>query len=70
MRRSALARSSSDIACNHLTTTKASITTSVYGRYDYAKEKKEVFDKWADRLAVIISGKAAKVVPIAAARRS
>ena len=57
-------------ALNHLTTTKATTTTSVYGRYDYSREKKEVFDKWAERLAAIISGKAANVVPIAAASRS
>lgn len=52
---------------NHLTSTRATITTAVYARYDYLKEKTEALDLWADRLAGIVSG-GADVVPIVAGR--
>ncbi|MFC5387572.1 tyrosine-type recombinase/integrase [Aquamicrobium segne] len=42
---------------NHVSATKASITSRVYARYDYGKEKREALDLWADRLAGIIEGK-------------
>jgi integrase len=48
---------------NHVSATKASITSRVYARYDYGKEKREALDLWAGRLADIISG-ADKIVPI------
>ena len=48
---------------NHATVTKASITSKVYARYDYAREKREALDLWADRLAAIIVGKG-EVVPL------
>ncbi len=36
---------------NHATVTKATITSRVYAKYDYAKEKREALDTWATRLA-------------------
>jgi integrase len=49
---------------NHLTTTKAGVTLAVYARYTYAVEKRDALDKWASRLAGIIKGDAARVVPL------
>jgi integrase len=49
---------------NHRTTTKAGVTLSVYTRYDYAKEKREALDLWSERLAAIIEGRGAAVVPM------
>lgn len=51
---------------NHVSVTKASITSRVYARYDYAREKREAMDLWADRLAAIIEGKGAEVVRLGA----
>lgn len=42
---------------NHVSMTKASITSRVYARYSYDKEKREALDQWADRLAEIIGGR-------------
>ncbi|MBA3446753.1 MAG: tyrosine-type recombinase/integrase [Pseudaminobacter sp.] len=41
---------------NHVSMTKASITSRVYARYDYAREKREALELWANRLAGIIDG--------------
>ncbi|KQZ28664.1 hypothetical protein ASD50_19485 [Mesorhizobium sp. Root552] len=41
---------------NHVSATKASITSRVYARYDYAKEKREALDLWAEQLRAIIAG--------------
>lgn len=49
---------------NHRTTTRAGVTLSVYSRYVYDKEKRAALDLWAERLAAIIAGGAAKVVPM------
>lgn len=50
---------------NHVSSTKASITSRVYARYTYEREKREALDLWAERLAGIISGgDMAKVVPL------
>lgn len=49
---------------NHVSATKATITSRVYARYDYAKEKREALDLWASRLEGIIGGKAGKVVSL------
>ena len=35
---------------------KASITSRVYARYDYMREKREALHLWADRLAGLVSG--------------
>lgn len=42
---------------NHVSVTKTSITSRVYARYSYDKEKREALDLWAERLAGIIEGK-------------
>jgi integrase len=52
---------------NHISATKASITSRVYARYDYAREKREALDLWANRLAGIIAG-GAEIVPLATGR--
>jgi len=49
---------------NHAGVTKATVTSRVYARYDYAKEKREALNLWADRLEAIIAGDAAKIVPM------
>ncbi|MEJ6783755.1 tyrosine-type recombinase/integrase [Aminobacter sp. Piv2-1] len=41
---------------NHVSATKASITSRVYARYDYMREKREALELWADRLAGIVAG--------------
>ena len=46
---------------NHASITKASITSRVYARHDYLKEKTEALDLWAERLAGIIDGRVAAV---------
>ena len=48
---------------NHRSVTKAGVTLAVYAHYDYAKEKREALELWADRLAGIV-GSAAAVVPM------
>ncbi|MBR2688760.1 MAG: tyrosine-type recombinase/integrase [Aquamicrobium sp.] len=35
---------------NHVSVTKASITSRVYARYDYMKEKREALNLWSERL--------------------
>jgi integrase len=54
---------------NHVSATKATVTSRVYARYDYAKEKREALDLWADRLAAILSGGSAKVTALAVRRK-
>jgi integrase len=54
---------------NHRTTTKAGVTLAVYSHYDYAKEKREALELWADRLRGIVTGKAAEVVAIRRGQR-
>ncbi|MER8553623.1 tyrosine-type recombinase/integrase [Mesorhizobium sp. M1217] len=48
---------------NHVSATKASITSRVYARYDYMREKRDALVLWADRLAGINAG-AAAIVPL------
>ncbi|MER8699704.1 tyrosine-type recombinase/integrase [Mesorhizobium sp. M1273] len=43
---------------NHVSLTKATITSRVYARYNYAKEKREALELWADRLRGIVAGSA------------
>ncbi len=49
---------------NHLTTTRAGVTLSVYSQYTYDKEKRAALDLWAERLQAIVACGAAEVVPI------
>ncbi|WP_027231523.1 site-specific integrase [Phyllobacterium sp. UNC302MFCol5.2] len=41
---------------NHVSVTKSNVTSRVYARYDYMREKREALNLWADRLANIIEG--------------
>lgn len=41
---------------NHATVTESTVTTKIYSRYDYGKEKREALEAWADRLAGIVAG--------------
>lgn len=43
---------------NHASETRGSITSKIYARYDYAKEKREALDRWAERLAGVVVGSA------------
>lgn len=43
---------------NHVSMTKATVTSRVYARYSYDKEKRDALDQWDDRLAEIIGGRA------------
>ncbi|MBZ9674077.1 tyrosine-type recombinase/integrase [Mesorhizobium sp. ES1-3] len=45
---------------NHVSATKASITSRVYARYDYMREKREALALWADRVTEIV-GYVAKI---------
>jgi integrase len=49
---------------NHRSVTKATITSRIYARYDYASEKRDALELWANRLSAIIAGSTATVVPI------
>ena len=49
---------------NHRSQTKGGVTLGVYVQYDYAREKREALDMWADRLAAIVRGDAAEVIPL------
>jgi integrase len=40
---------------NHVSLTRATITSRVYARYDYAKEKREALDLWAKQLAEVVA---------------
>lgn len=48
---------------NHRQVTKRGITLGVYVQYDYAKEKREALELWADRLSGIV-GSGAAVIPM------
>jgi integrase len=50
-------------ACvNHRQVTKGGVTLGVYVQYDYAKEKREALETWAERLAAIVSGTESKII--------
>ena len=44
---------------NHRSVTKAGVTLSVYSHYDYATEKRQALEKWANALAAIVGCDAA-----------
>jgi len=48
---------------NHRSVTKAGVTLAVYAHYNYAKEKREALELWAERLAGIV-GTGAAVIPM------
>jgi integrase len=41
---------------NHRSVTKSTVTSRVYAKYDYGKEKREALELWANRLKGIIEG--------------
>ncbi|WP_395647977.1 tyrosine-type recombinase/integrase [Terricaulis sp.] len=51
---------------NHVSATKATVTSRVYARYDYAKEKREALELWEARLMSLVVDGGAKVVPLRA----
>ena len=56
---------------NHRQVTKSGVTLGVYVQYDYAKEKREALDAWAERLAAIVSGGViSEVIPLHKAERA
>jgi integrase len=50
-------------AVNHRQVTKGGVTLGVYIQYDYAKEKREALELWAERLQAIVTG-GAMVLPM------
>lgn len=51
---------------NHVSETRSTITSKVYARYSYAKEKRDALQLWADRLDAIVVGGAGEVIPLGA----
>jgi len=49
---------------NHRTMTRGGITMGVYVHYSYEREKRAALDLWAERLAAIIEGRGADVLPM------
>ena len=50
---------------NHASVTRGSVTSRVYARYSYEREKREALALWASRLvAVVGGGQAAGVIPL------
>ncbi|MBN9457467.1 MAG: tyrosine-type recombinase/integrase [Bosea sp.] len=58
------------LVLNHASTTKSTVTTQVYVRHDYLKEKEAALNLWSERLAGIIAeADTAEIVPMSKARR-
>ena len=56
---------------NHRGTTKAGMTLAVYVQYDFAKEKRQALELWAERLEAIVSdGMISEVIPLHTAERA
>ena len=49
---------------NHRTVTNGGITMAVYNQYDYAKEKRQALELWADRLQSIVNQNGAVILPL------
>jgi integrase len=49
---------------NHRSATKAGVTLGVYAIYSYEKEQREALELWSHRLAAIVSGSDAKIIPL------
>jgi len=49
---------------NHRQVTKRGVTLGTYVQHDYAREKREALEMWAYRLSAIVSGDAAKIIPL------
>ncbi|WNJ93018.1 tyrosine-type recombinase/integrase [Bosea sp. 685] len=57
------------LCLNHISTTQKSITTSTYVKYTFDKEKRAALSLWGERLAAIVAGDAADILPLNSARR-
>ena len=51
---------------NHRQVTKAGVTLGVYVQYDYAREKRDALDAWADRLSAIVTGTESQIISMRA----
>ena len=49
---------------NHVSVTRAGVTLGVYMRHTYEVEVRAALDLWADRLAGILGGSTARVIPM------
>jgi integrase len=49
---------------NHRTVTRAGVTLATYVKFSYEREKRAALDLWADRIAAIVGGVHANVVPM------
>jgi integrase len=49
---------------NHWGTTRATVTLSTYVAYSFDREKREALEMWAGRLAAIVGGSAAQIIPM------
>lgn len=57
------------LVLNHISTTKSSVTTSVYIKHDYLPQKTAALDLWSERLSGILAENAAEILPMSKARR-
>jgi integrase len=48
---------------NHVSVTRGTITSRVYARYDYSREKREALETLAARISAIVAGGSRKVLP-------
>lgn len=53
---------------NHRTVTHGGVTMGVYVHYAHDREKRQALELWADRLAAVVAGNGAKIVPLPARR--
>jgi integrase len=51
---------------NHRQVTKAGVTLGTYVQYDYAREKRDALDAWADRLSAIVTGTESQIISMRA----
>jgi integrase len=49
---------------NHISVTKQGVTLGVYNQYSYDAEVRAALNLWCDRLAAIVGGSAAQIIPM------
>lgn len=52
------------LCLNHVSTTRGTVTTSVYVKYTFEREKRAALGTWGARLAAIVAGGAADILPM------
>lgn len=57
------------LVLNHISTTRSTVTTSVYIKHDYLPQKQAALDLWSERLRGILTEDVAEIVPMSKARR-